>query len=474
VSLARAEPSPVVRSQLACTCKRLPGPAALPIVEQLLARSEDLTDLHIPLLLWWAVEDKAVSDRARVLGLVDSAKAWNRPITRAFLVERLARRWLAEAKREGFSACARLLLLAPTPAERDRLIRAMERQMEGLHFEKAPEPLRAVLNPRLKDERPSSALIRLALRLGVESAYAPAAARAADARSPESDRADFIRLLGELKRPGSLAVLLALLGEKEPPAVRTAALLALQGYQTPKVASAVLGHYAKMPAPLKDKARDVLVSRSSWSALTLEAVTKGALPAKDFHLEQVRRILLHKDARLRERVEKLWGQVRPATSRAKQGRITAVAQILAGGAGDVRRGKPLAVRLCLNCHQLFGEGEKIGPDLTAADRKNLDVLLPNVIDPSAVIREGYQQFNVTALDGRILSGLLVEDTPEKVTTLDARGVRTTLRKKDIESMTRSESSLMPEGLLDALSDQEMRDLFAFLRSEPRAKRASSR
>jgi len=159
--------------------------------------------------------------------------------------------------------------------------------------------------------------------------------------------------------------------------------------------------------------------------------------------------------------------VRPTTSREKRGRILAVSQILAKGKGDAERGKPLVVKHCLNCHKLHDEGATVGPDLTPLDRKNLDVLLPNVIDPSAVIREGYQQYIIATADGRVLSGLLAENTPEKVTVLDAKGMRITLRRKEIESMTRSESSLMPEGILDPLSDQDLRDLFAYLRTEPR-------
>ena len=108
------------------------------------------------------------------------------------------------------------------------------------------------------------------------------------------------------------------------------------------------------------------------------------------------------------------------------------------------------------------------------DRKNLPVLLSNIIDPSAVIREGYQQYNVVTVDGRILAGLLAENAPDKVTVLDAKGVRTTVRKKDVESMSRAEASLMPEGILDVLSDQELRDVFAFLRSEPRRPKPASR
>lgn len=466
VELARHEPSVTVRSQLACTCKRLPGAVALPIVEQMLTRAEDVTDPHIPLLLWWAIENKALSDRERVLKLVGSSQAWNRPITRAVIVERLTRRYLAEGTIEGYASCAHLLGLAPTAMERERLIRAMEQQMEGLHFDTAPETLASTLKPLLAEDHPSSALIRLAVRLGLKAAYPLALVRAVDARLGVQERAAFIGVLGELKRPQSLPALLRLLGDKEPAPIRAAALQAVQRYEAPEVAAAVLSQYPTMTSALQDKARDLLVSRPLWSAQALTAVEKGAIPAKDFAIEQVRRVLLHKVPKLNERAEKLWGQIHPATSREKKGRIMAVSQILAKDKGDPSRGKPLVVKNCLNCHPFFGEGAKIGPDLTAVDRKNLDVLLPNIIDPSGIIREGYQQYIVTTVDGRVLSGLLAENTSEKVTVLDAKGVQTTLRKQDIDSITRADTSLMPEGLLYTLSDQELRDLFAYLRSEP--------
>ena len=113
-----------------------------------------------------------------------------------------------------------------------------------------------------------------------------------------------------------------------------------------------------------------LVGRPAWSAAALTAVDKEKIAAKDFSFEQVRRIVLLKDRDLTQRVEKIWGQVRPANSREKQGKIEAVSRVLQKGRGDAARGKPLVVQHCLNCHQLFGDGAKVGPDLTAADRKN--------------------------------------------------------------------------------------------------------
>ena len=94
------------------------------------------------------------------------------------------------------------------------------------------------------------------------------------------------------------------------------------------------------------------------------------------------------------------------------------------------------------------------------------MLLPNVVDPGGIIREGYQQYVVATTDGRVLSGLLAENGGGKVTLLYAKNVRTTLPESEVESIRRSDTSLMPEGILDALNDQELRDLFAYLRSEP--------
>ncbi|MDR3636454.1 MAG: c-type cytochrome [Isosphaeraceae bacterium] len=466
VALARSEPSAIVRSQLACTCKRLPGASALPIVEQLLGRAEDLADPHIPLLLWWAIEDKALSDRSRVLGLVDTPEAWKRPLTRSTVVERLVRRYLAENSAEGYATCAGLLALAPTPDERERLVRALEQQMEGLHFGSVPPPLAVVLDPLLKEDRPSPSLIRLSLRLGMTSAYPLAASRAADPALPVNERIEFIRTLGELKRNESLPILLRALGADEPALVRAEALQGLQRYDSAEVATALLTHYPKMPPALQDKTRDVLVSRPAWSQLVVGAAEKGTLAAKDFSVEQVRRILLHKDTSLGARAEKLWGQVRPATNREMQGRIQAVSIILGKGKGETAAGKPLVVKHCLSCHTLFGEGAQIGPELTAVDRKNLDVLIQNVVDPSGVIREGFQQYLVATKDGRVLSGLLAENNADKLVVLDAKGVRTPLRTDEVEDVTRANASLMPERILDPLSDQDVRDIFAYLQSEP--------
>src|SRR5262249_24088705 len=131
VALARSDTSPTVRSQLACSSKRLPAQDCLPIVRELLQRSEDVDDLHNPMLLWWAVDDKAISHRDLVLDLLNTPEMWNKPLVQKYLVERLARRYMAEASEASYAACARLLAAAPGKEEMNLLVRGMDKALEG-------------------------------------------------------------------------------------------------------------------------------------------------------------------------------------------------------------------------------------------------------------------------------------------------------------------------------------------------------
>ena len=138
--------------------------------------------------------------------------------------------------------------------------------------------------------------------------------------------------------------------------------------------------------------------------------------------------------------------------------------IIAADAGDPYRGKVLYKQNCGKCHILFGEGGKIGPDLTAFKRDDLRNMLANVINPSAEIREGFETFLVITEDGRAVTGFLV-DRDNKVLVLRGQdGQNVTIAQDAVEEMVPQKKSLMPEGQLKQLTDQQVRDLFAYLRS----------
>src|SRR5262249_10987737 len=119
---------------------------------------------------------------------------------------------------------------------------------------------------------------------------------------------------------------------------------------------------------------------------------------------------------------------------------------------------------CAKCHRLFGQGGDVGPDLTAYKRDDIPNMLANIVNPSAEIREGYETFQVTTVDGRIITGLLVDKDNKVIVLRTSEGQKITLTKDKVDEMTPERKSLMPEDLLKALNDQQVRDLFAYLRS----------
>src|SRR5208282_3186935 len=105
---------------------------------------------------------------------------------------------------------------------------------------------------------------------------------------------------------------------------------------------------------------------------------------------------------------------------------------------------------------LFGEGNKVGPDLTTADRKNTEFLVTSIVDPSAVIRNEFVAYVAITNNGRLVNGLIVEATPRTVTLVDAKNERTTIARDDLEKLSPSPQSLMPEKILDDLDEQQIR------------------
>src|SRR5262249_9479166 len=116
------------------------------------------------------------------------------------------------------------------------------------------------------------------------------------------------------------------------------------------------------------------------------------------------------------------------------------------------------------CHSLFGKGGNVGPDLTSYRRDDLNAMLLNVINPSAEIREGYENHVLVTESGRTLTGVLLEKDPKTVVLRTADGQPVALSRDDVAELSVSGIPLMPEGFLKALTDQQVRDLFGYLRS----------
>ncbi|HLN30529.1 MAG TPA: PVC-type heme-binding CxxCH protein [Gemmataceae bacterium] len=473
VVLARSESQCTVRNQLACTCKRLPGKDALPIVFELLQRSEDVSDPQIPLLLWWALEDKADSDRERILALFDAPSAWHNPLVRKFIVSRLSRRYMAAGSAADLTACSRLLAVAPGPAEIDLVISGMDQALQGHRLRNVPAELAGQIADLLSRRGADLTLLRLGLRMDIAQAYERAIQVISDPKAPAGKRISLIDVLGQLGKPECVPILLQLLRGPEATSVRAAVLTALQPFPDARIAEQVLAMYPQLPPDLRPRAQTLLCGRLASARDFLRAVDRGRIDAKEVPFDQLRRIMLHNDEELNQLVQKHWGSVGKETAGAKRARINSIKHMLGMAPGDLANGKQLFQKTCATCHTLFGEGNKIGPELTGADRKDLEFLVTSIVDPSAVIRKEYLAYVVATNNGRLLTGLLAESTPKTITLLDEKNQRTILAREDIETLKPSPLSLMPEKLLDPFSDQDIRDFFSYLQSDGRVPAAAA-
>ena len=454
---ARVEPDVGARSQLACSARRIPAADGLPIVRNLIARDEDAGDIHLPLLLWWAIESRAETDRDAVVALFRDPGFWARPIVRGTIAERIMRRYAATGSRKDLLTCAELLKLAPGPDSAKALMAGFEAALEGRSLPVLPDELAEALG------RYQGGSVLVGLRRGRPEAVDEAIRALGDEQADKGRRLRYVQVLGEVDQPRAVPALLALACRSTDDALRGAAMAALRRYESPEVAPAVLGALGGMTEDLRAEALALLASRPSSAIRLAEAVDSGRFDPRTVPLEVVRMLRLRGDARLARLVRKHWGEVRPATSAELQAEIDRLGAVVRAGPGDPRKGEPIFARKCAGCHALFGVGGKVGPDLTTYRRDDLESMLLHIVNPAAEIREGYAAYMVSAVDGRTLGGVLGDQDPRIVVLRDAQGRDISIRRDEIEDMAASRSSLMPEGLLRDLADRDVRDLFAYLR-----------
>ena len=210
------------------------------------------------------------------------------------------------------------------------------------------------------------------------------------------------------------------------------------------------------------RAYNVLASRTAWAEKLLEAVKRGDVAARSVPVEIVEK--LRADEKLVAQVDEVFGPRRELDKTAVDAKLAKFAGVLKTGSGDPFVGYENYNMACASCHKLFGEGGEIGPDLTSYRRDDLDNMLMHIVNPSGEIREGFENVVIETKDGRNLSGFLAERYEETLVLRGLDGESTVVKKDDIVRTRAAGASLMPEGLLDGFEEQQVRDLFAYLRS----------
>ena len=481
-------PSPTFKLWAAMALQRIPVTERWPYIEKLLVW-DDSDDHNLPLMYWYAIEPLVPADPARAVKL---AEASNIPLITRFIYRRAASddklidyviQSLVKSKEEmDFAIASEIALLESgskpviTVSGRQELVLdEMSRAFEGRvnipmppAWKPAYETLAKSDNAAVRDKAD-----RIAILLGDARIFPRMRARLVDKNEPIQKRREALDILVRGRDDGAADSWLAVLNE---PQLRGPAIRALAAIDDARTAPALIGQYGSLADSERRDAVSTLVARKSSALALLDAIEAKKIPSIDLHAYHIRELDRFKDDKLNARIKSVWGDIRESSADKKKQIADMKAMLTAPTASggrqpgdnqnhrpDLGNGRRLFDKTCASCHMLFGSGGKVGPDITGSNRANLDYILENVIDPSAVMGRDYRMSTFLLEDGRSVSGIVQRETDSALTV---RTINDTIviAKDDIDDQTQSELSLMPERLLDSLKENEVRDLIAYLAS----------
>ena len=300
----------------------------------------------------------------------------------------------------------------------------------------------------------------LGLKFGSPAALTALKATLKNTAAGAGERREAMKALVSVKDAELPAILQALLKDA---AIGNDAIRGLAMFNDAKTPETLLAAYESLDSEGKRDVMNTLASRATYARPLMAAVEKGTVPRQALTADLLRQLRSLNDADVRSGIERVYGTFRESTAD-KQKQIDKFKSVyFAGGStpGDAPRGREVFNRVCAQCHTLFDVGGKVGPDLTGSARTDIDYILQNMVDPNAVIPNEYRTSTFELKDDRLITGIVKNQDQNAVTVATANEILV-LPRKDIAKIQQGELSMMPEGLLDSLPDQEVRDLIYYL------------
>lgn len=448
--LATSEPSAVVRLYLASAMQRIDVDDRWAVVEALSQHAVDNDDHNIPKMLWFGLEPLVTDNPERALRLATNSKL-------TLLSRHVARRLADDEQFESLVAT-----IATAAHNQQLMLLGLRDGLDGRFDVKAPRNW-ATVYPQLRSAGGETGRIALQLsqQFGDSVAATAMLSTLKNKAASAADRRQALQGLVGRRRREVIGELPALLQDDE---LRRDAIRAVAAYDDEELADLLLTSYPQLTEVEKLEVVHTLSARSGsgWK-LTL-AIKEGRVPRRDVPAYV---------ARLLRRVVgngfvEVWGAI-DELSADKQAQFARYRQLLSATAlstADAAHGRQIFNRTCAACHKMYGHGGVIGPDITGANRGNLEYLLGNILTPSAIIQDAYKMQMVLTDDGRVYSGIPAEENDRILKLRIAnRDDPVSIAKSAIESREVASVSMMPEGILRTMTDQEVIDLIAYLQSQ---------
>lgn len=445
----------LVSMELASALRRLPVEQRFDVATQLVAQDE-ISDPNLDRMIWSAIQPGVAADPGRSIAFATVAP------------QRL-RQWVARRLAgHSNSAIAMLFDVAGEGLEPEfvaDLLTGFSTGLQTLKSDGVPASAREIAVRLIdhSDERVRIPALTVAAAIGDEAVVERIRRVLHDSKQSEATRLAALSGLANRRTPELAADLRTLIadGELTEPALRASG-----GVHDAELLAAILARYPKMAADERSAALDVFTGRVENASLLLAAVERQEISAADISATQARQIAALKDKTLLQRLEAVWGTVR-SSSADRERRIRELEDLLTPGSlsrANLAAGRELFRRTCSNCHRLFGDGRTIGPELTGSNRRNLQYLVSNIVDPSAAVPADFRQATVITTLGRVITGAISQRTDSGLVVQTANG-EVRLRSDEVDEVAISSQSMMPDGLLDKLTEDQTRDLIAWVMSD---------
>ncbi len=459
VELAKQETSGLVLVTLASALPKLPPDARCLVAAQLAQHTEFGDDRVFPLMVWYGVEGAVTKVPAAAAFAVNQSKI---PMVRQFIARRLTQDLQTSPK--GLELLLGLVKGVKSPELQRDVLLGINLGLQGwrkveppaawgtlqplleAHADPAIQQLSREISVVFGDGRAMDQLRSIALAGDKDISMR----RAAIASLVEARPDDLNKLLRNLLNDRDLT----------PEAIR-----GLAAVNDPETSKVLIDNFNRFYPAGKEAAVQTLAARPADALSMLTAMEAGKIGREYVPLYLVRQLQGYELPEAQALVKKLWPELRPI-SEDKKRRIGELKQRMTPevlAQADPAAGRRLWEKSCGKCHLLFGEGGKIGPDLTGSQRHNLDYLLENVIDPSATLAPQFRMTTIELDSGRVISGVVLAKT-EQTWDVQTPTEKLTIRVAEIEESKPSNQSLMPEGLLDLLKPEEVHQLFRYVMS----------